>query len=108
MTIQYRILDAKSGLKSNSELVRIFLKEHMSMFEFDNPTEKPVIRKTVDDIISKLTEILEDLHAVQKNSEEDIKNAENAIFTWQENKVYSESEVLRAKSISEKLKALLS
>lgn len=79
-----------------NKIMSFFLKEEQS------------IPKTVDDVILKLTEILEDLQAVQKNSEEDIKNAENAIFTWQENKVYSESEVLRAKSISEKLKALLS
>lgn len=66
------------------------------------------IPKTVDDIISQFTKTLEDLSIAQKNSEEDIINAENAILTWQEHKIYAESEASRAKSISEKLKALLS
>lgn len=78
------------------------------MFEFDNPTEKPVIRKTVDDIISQFSTMIAELEQAATHAEEDIDRADKSINLWENEKALAQNELASINSVKEKLQSLRS
>ena len=80
----------------------------MSMFNFAKQKQEPVMRKTVDDIISQFSTIIAELEQAATYAEEDIDRADKSIKLWEHEKALAENELAAANSIKDKVKALVS
>ena len=78
------------------------------MFNFGKQKQEPVMRKTVDDIISQFSTIIAELEQAATHAEEDIDRADKSIKLWENEKVLAQNELAAINSVKEKLQSLRS
>lgn len=78
------------------------------MFNFGKQKQEPVMRKTVDDIISKFSTIIAELEQVATYAEEDIDRADKSIKLWEHEKALAQNELSAAIAVKAKLQSLFS
>lgn len=78
------------------------------MFNFAKQKQEPVMRKTVDDIISQFSTIIAELEQAATYAEEDIDRADKSIKLWEHEKALAQNELSAAIAVKAKLQSLFS
>lgn len=78
------------------------------MFNFGKQKQEPVMRKTVDDIISQFSTMIAELEQAATYAEEDIDRADKSIKLWENEKALAQNELSAATAVKAKLQSLFS
>lgn len=69
---------------------------------------EPQRTKTVSEIVSQFTTMIQELEHAADTAEQEVDNAVNSIALWEKEKALAENELAAANSIKDKVKALVS